>query len=297
MFKAFLIGQQLNSSLQNILTLMIEMENLSEENKNRLSTLIKIVDKGINHSTAAISALPDDEGHHPETFIHLNFLERFTNCLYSVFPLMKEFQTNRWVEMGIGLTLRASLLDFMTFLYLESFKPENGEVNTAGGYEKQLNDFLCDTVRNTLKYIKVNKDVGMLSQQEYQDHLNALYGKYNALFKPNQPLDISRPQDSLIGGEFATAVNLFKRIYQNTSTKIHAGVYDAYVYYSKYEHFGIVSYDLKRRGKNEEFEMMHTGLRYLFRGLLLALSYLSIQFSIEAALSGIRTLLDKIELL
>lgn len=267
------------------------MENLTEENNDRLNTLIEIIEDGIKYSTAAIKVLPDNEGHSPETFMHLNFLERFTSCLYGIYPLMKEFRANRWVEMGIGLTLRASLLDFMTLLYLDSYKSEG----TVEEFEDKLTSFMCDTISNTLKYSKVCKDVGVLDIQEYESVINDLYNSYNALFKPGEGPNIEKPESSLIGVRFATPVEQFKRIYQQQLTKNHAGVYDAYIYYSKYEHFGIVTYDLKRLGKNEEFEQIHTSLRFLFRGLTLILAYLSLQFDVRDSLSSIEKLSNRIE--
>lgn len=205
------------------------METLTSENKKRLDLLIKIVEEGIKYSANAIKVLPDDEGHTPETFMHLNFLERFTSCLYGINPLLKEFRENRWVEMGIGLTLRAALLDFMTLLYLDSYKSEDA----TDEFENKLNSFMCDTISNTIKYAKVCKDVGAITNLEYEDVVSGLHEGYNTLFKPDEPLNIGRPEDTLIGGRFASPIEQFKRIYQHRLTKVHAGVYDAYVYNSR----------------------------------------------------------------
>ena len=190
---------------------------------------------------------------------------------------MRNYKKKFYVETSIGIILRANLLDFMTITYLSSYqadiKSENDKENEEK-YNQQFNSLIADHIHNTFKYLKLAKDNNLIKDAEYRKAVENIFYTYKFLFKENV-IDYESPHKKLISTEFKSPKDYFTRINNHSLTRKFAKVYDLYTYYSKYEHFGIMTHFLQRQGFDNDFETMIASIKYVIRGIGATFVYLS----------------------
>lgn len=250
------------------------MEYLSVEGREKLRQVIGLIVNTLN-VTRSVFAQYGDSDYEEEPFLFTKYAERFTFNLKSINVLLKEYELDPNFETSIGLLIRPSLLDFLVLTYLISFKAdiesETDEVNDEK-YQQVLSIFLCDHMHHAFDFIGHLRDVGWIDKPGFIAIVDNLMRDYAPLFSDSTP-DYSKPGNKLIAAKKMPSLpTLFKRLAQHPVVKSMALAYDQYTYFSKYEHFGIMTAYLQAREVDTDLYNMLEGIKYIHKGLYIAIS-------------------------
>lgn len=252
------------------------MNKLSNENEEKLKNAILLLDKMIATGNSALNKFPTDQ-YELIVFTFINYLERFVFNLDSIKILLQHYKIKPNVETAIGLIIRASLLDFMTIAYLSSYQADIKSKDDKEGEEKfnkQFDGLISDQIFNTIKYLKLTRDIGLITQSDYKTALENSWHNYSFVFT-DTTIDYEKPEKKLISREHKSPKELFTRIHNHPLTNKFSIVYDLYTYYSKYEHFGIMTHFIQRQGLDNDFTTMITAMKYMVRGIGASFAFLS----------------------
>lgn len=265
------------------------MDTLSPENEAKLLKATELIDQIILIGKSALEKFPTDN-YDLIVFAFINYLDRFTHNFEAINILLKEYKMKPNIETSIGLTIRASLLDFLVITYLSTYQADitsrNDKENEAK-FKKKFDGLMAEQIHYTFKYLKLAKEIGQIKNEEYAEAVTNTCYTYRFLFK-NSTIDFKNPEKNLINTDLRSVKDYFKRIHNHPLTKKFSIVYDLYTYYSKYEHFGIMTHFIQRQGVDNDFETMIASMKYMTRGIGSSFAYLS--YPIEK-------LKDEIELL
>ena len=252
---------------------MEKTEILTPESKQRLEITISLIQQAIKIGTSALNKFPTSE-YEILIFTFINYLERFTFSLESIEILLNNFKKKPNVETAIGLIIRASLLDFMTITFLSSYqadiKPDNP--NGQKDFDKHLDALVSDQIHNTIKYLELVKKSKLITQEEFELTIKNLNHTYSFLFNG---VDLIDPSSMLKIKMFVSTKQIFTRIHNHPLTKKFAMVYDLYTYYSKYEHFGIMTHFMQRQNINADLDRIIWSISYIINGIGAAFAYLN----------------------
>lgn len=268
-------------------------EEFSAEEIIKLQAAINLIGKTVDTGNRALQKFPT-EHYDLELFMFINLLERFTVHLFGINLLLKQYGNNPALEQPIGLIARAGLLDFMIITYISSYQADIGyEADPDGSrYKQQLNKILCDQVQYTFKFAREAKKSSFISAGEYRQVVESTVHNYSFLFTDNVIADYEKPEAKLLEQKTISPVQLFKRIHSHSLTNKFSMIYDLYTYYSKYEHFGIMTHFMQRQGVDVDMERIFGAIHYLIKGMGATFRYLSAPKNVlEAEINE----LDKLE--
>ncbi len=198
-------------------------------------------------------------------FFCLGLLERLHASAKGLKLLIENVEGDPYLEYSAGLIIRTSLLDFLTLLKaydmqgqgIESGKTSE-EVETA--LKLYCNEVFADGLDNTLTYIKDLRSVGSITD----DDMRRTFGNLSK----NYPRFI----EAYTGGEQRPAMKfkgdhsgkkLFKALSQRPVMKELAKLYDTYLFFSKYDHFSIMSYDVIRQDVVKQLERLRNAVKQM----------------------------------
>ncbi len=186
-------------------------------------------------------------------FFSLTMLDRLDFSCRSLRVLMREMEKETKLEYSCGIIIRSVILDYMIVLNAVDIL-----MNNQPDSRKQLyyfcSSFLADSVDRALG------DISVIYSKKPQTDLDKLYANIvglNPEFFDTYPQDGKRP---VLKPEFKKALSpskLNKQIRDSAHLSSEAGVYEAYQFYSKYDHFGQIFYEQSRKqflGRAERFE-------------------------------------------
>jgi len=248
---------------------------LKKADKNKLKLSIDAIDRIIETGNSALEKFPTDH-YELELFMYINLLERFTMHLNGINLLLKQYEKSPNLEGAIGLIARAGLLDFMLISYLSSYQADIGHGSDPKGeiYRQEINKVLCDQLHYTFKFIKATKNIGLINDDDYKSVIESSVHNYSFLFS-DMTIDYQNPEKKLLAQETISPNRLFKRIHSHSLTTKFSLIYDLYTYYSKYEHFGIMTHFLQRQGIEIDLERIFAAIHYLIKGIGATFRYLS----------------------
>ncbi len=252
---------------------MDESDNLTIESKQQLSNAIPLINQIKKVGISALRKLGTAQ-YAMHDFTYINFLERFAYSLESIEILLQHYEKKPNVETSIGLTIRASLLDFITISFLHSHYtdiiPDNP--NARQEFNNLLEDFQSDQIRYTITYLELMKKSKEITQDQFELAITNIHKDYNFAF---DRLDLKKPASALKSKGFKSVTGMFLRMKEHPSTTHHAMVYDVYIYYSKYEHYGIMTHFMQRHSINEDVERIIWSIDKIVFGMGLCLAYLN----------------------
>ena len=267
------------------------MNTLSSENKEKIEKAIKLLDSITTRGIDFMKNFPEDK-YELFDFTLINYLERFIYSIESITILLKNIKEKPNVETAIGLTIRAGLLDFMTISYLSTYIQDmitKKDKESEDKFDKIFNGLMTDQIAHTLKYLKLARDTGLIKQHEYKSAIEGTCEKFSFLFTDNE-IDYINPVSKLISGEMIRPIDMFTRMKSHPLTEKFAKVYDYYLYYSKYEHFGIMTHFMQRQGLDKDFSNIVSSIKYLTRGISACLAFLTL--ATEREIENKMTILD-----
>ena len=255
------------------------MFQLSESNLEKLKIARELLNEIIYVGEEALIKLNHVEVNHNLQIFH-GCLGRFVHNLDSVHILLEHYPANRNVETAIGLAIRASLLDFMTIAYLFTYSADATKDNPEAHnkYETEIQTLIGDHLYNFIPYIKLMRDKNFINQGVYKTIIKNMWVHFPHAFNTNE-IDYERPEQKLlIIKKFKSPKELFLRMSNHPLTKDLAGIYDLYSYYSKYEHFGVLTNFFRNQGINRNFINIITSTDYMVRGMAMCLTYLTFPY-------------------
>jgi len=179
--------------------------------------------------------------------------------------LLNKFTTNTKVEYSSGIIIRACLLDYLIVLNaMEVYGKNSGHPQKIYlELKKYCLMMLCDSVRNTMTYF---------DSLENQIPKSTLENMYNSLVAMNEKCfesykyDGSRPEIKIKASK--SPKSLFNTLMTSKDLKGYQSVYEAYLFYSKYDHFGHMSYSLSRIKPLEQLARIDKAIATFSRVLL-----------------------------
>lgn len=199
-------------------------------------------------------------------FFSATLLERLSKAAKGLKALLSDINNNQDLEFSCGIILRSSLLDILIVQNLYKILIENEE-STKTEIEKEeivktfCDKMLADGLENTVKYIKAANDVGIINQQQLTDTYKNFANKYQKFFEPYAN-DGTAPKPKYT---FISPDKLFKQLANTPKLKELSKIYDSYLFFSKYDHFGILYYETSRQSYLEKLNRIRRGVE-LFIG-------------------------------
>ena len=178
----------------------------------------------------------------------LGLLERLNHTTLTLKTLFQEMQKELKHEFSAGVLTRALLLD--TLISMNLYKLIK-DCETAGKLEAEIEvsvkefceTILSDGLEKTFLYLKSARDFGFINEQQLKDSYNNLAVVHKPFLNPHSN-DGTKPE--LKHKQFYSPTRLFQNLTNTADLKKVASLYDTYLYYSKYDHFGILYYQVVR---------------------------------------------------
>ncbi|MBG9374767.1 hypothetical protein I5907_00860 [Panacibacter sp. DH6] len=177
------------------------------------------------------------------TMFCMCILDRLNFASQSLKILVFNFYKKTKVDYGSGIILRAVLLDYLIVLNALDIYGKN--LKDPQTCYKELKNFtlmmLCDSVRNTLDYFET------LENRLPQEVLSNMYKnlvKMNPSCFEEYSFDGSKPIIKMTN--FRSPKQMFNVLLTSRELQSYKSIYDAYLFYSKYDHFGNMFYGLSR---------------------------------------------------
>lgn len=195
-------------------------------------------------------------------FFCIGLLERLSSSSLALKVLLEKINGNPPLEYACGIILRSTLLDALIVLNLYNILMENEASKKTYAEKEQIVKEFCDTLlsdglENTLKYIKAAKDVNIITQQQLADTYKNFVAARQIFFEPYAN-DGSMPV--VKNKKYYNPTDLFKRIANNPELKELSKIYDSYLFFSKYDHFGILYYEVSRQKYTDQLERISKGI-------------------------------------
>lgn len=252
------------------------MDYLSTDGKEKLQQTGVLIGSSVNIAKTIIAQYGDGD-YEEEPFLFIKYTERFTYNLESINLLLTKYEINPNFETAIGLLIRPSLLDFLVLTYLVSYKADiKSEMDTVNRekYREVLRTFFCDHLHHAFDFLKNLSDVGLINSLDYRKAVDNLIHDYNPLFT-DSTADYAKPANKLLASKkLAPLPTIFKRLANHQLMKDAARAYDQYTYFSKYEHFGVMTTYMQGREGDADLYNMLEGIRYIHWGLHTSISCL-----------------------
>ena len=231
-----------------------------------MDTSLQYLDFIISH-TGKTSQYLDKKSLNSTQFFCIGLLERLTSSSLALKTLLHQINANPSLEFACGIILRSALLDTLIVLNLYNILIDNEASNKTEAEKEQIVKEFCDTMlsdglENTLKYIKAAKDVNIITQQQLTDTFKNFTASHQIFFE-QYANDGSIPV--LKNKKYYSPTELFKKLANSPNLKELSKIYDSYLFFSKYDHFGILYYEVSRQKYLDQLERICKGIE-LFVG-------------------------------
>lgn len=173
-------------------------------------------------------------------YFSIGLLERLEYSSYNIKLILENISIIPELDFSAGLSLRAILLDSLITLNLVKLWNENTNICTDLELEAIISGFcktvLADGLGNTLNFFEQSKKLNFIGEEKLKNYYNNIVNKYPNYFLEYK-FDGTKPKVSV--DRLIKTPELFGLLAQNKETRTLSKIYDAYSYYSKYDHFGI----------------------------------------------------------
>ncbi len=201
--------------------------------------------------------------------------KRYIYCFESINLFLQDFNVSKIHRAhSIGIILRASLLDYLTTLYILTFQAEkkNGKKDGEIAYQNVINKLISEQLRRFLTVSESDKKLPSYNRKDFIKTVDSYHNIFPYLFDNSRPIDYNKPSKSMIynSSDDIKPRIILKRLnsYPKESIKLnYKEVYGLYDIYSKYDHFGIASMALEHLTINEICQNMFWSIFHLTDGL------------------------------
>jgi len=177
----------------------------------------------------------------------LGLLDRLYKSNISLKLLLQNIDSTPELEFSAGIIVRAMILDILIGLSFYKLLKDNLSKGLSNEEFKNLvqefcNKILADGLDNLAQSLKMAKDFGYINSHQ----LKAIYDNISINHKRFLKLNLENgaiPESKYGRGDSPTT--LFKKLASDSAMKKIAGIYDLYLFYSKYDHFGILYFETR----------------------------------------------------
>lgn len=242
---------------------------LSELNQNKLIRLRDHFDTILKEGFKLIEENSD------KFDIYQSLFKRYIYCFESVNTLLKKFGPNKKHRShSIAIVLRASLLDYLTTIYLRTFLAEKlaGLEGAANRYNEQIEKLTSEQIRRFLNVSGKEKKTDLYDHQKFCNLTDSLYQNFKYLFDETKPINCDNPSKSLkyTRNDDIKSYIIKDRLdnYSKNLERInYLEVFSLYDLFSKYDHFGVASMTLEYIETDEICENIFWSLFHISDGL------------------------------
>ena len=200
----------------------------------------------------------------------LGLLERLYNASFSFSLQVENYQKFKQLDFSIGLTLRALILDSLISFNLykiiydleKSSLPKNEIEEVVDEY---CNRVLADGLQQTIKYFSSAKEINLIDDEKLTSIFTDIGNSYSFFLK-DYKFDGTEPKVRF--EKPPSNPKLFKRLAEDGDLQFLSQLYDAYSFYSKYDHFGILYFRLIRQNLERCLYQFKNCIRILLKHLV-----------------------------
>lgn len=207
--------------------------------------------------------------------VYHSIFRRYIYCLDTINLLITDFDSEtKYREQSIAIVLRASLLDYLTTLYLKTFHSEKkaGVKSLKSSYDEEFDKLLSEQIRRILTVSPKDKNTSAYNHDRFCNSVNTMYRNFTTLFDQSKPIDYVNPENSLkYKRKDDISSNEIRKRLDNFSKNLkgidYLHVFSLYDIYSKYDHFGVMSMLLEHMDINEVCENMLWSVFHITDGI------------------------------
>jgi hypothetical protein len=182
-----------------------------------------------------------------EFHIYHSLFKRYIYCFESVNVLLSDFNIEkRYRELPISIVLRASLLDYLTTLFLGTYQAEKKFNPDSNEYKIVVDKLVSEQIRRIISVAENDKKTHFYNHTDHCQTVDLLKEKFSHLFDLSVPIYYNKPGKSLIYKQFddIKSTTIRKRL-DSVSNQLenirYEDVFYLYDLFSKYDHFGTAS--------------------------------------------------------
>jgi len=207
-------------------------------------------------------------------FYTLNIIRRIVFYQRAIIPLIYELNKNINFEFPIAILLRAACLDILQFGYvikaldevkIDSNNPQPHIIPDYTDFKKITKSIYCDNLFNQLSDWKTLKDADTITDSDLKLLTEKMYRDFPEYFPESNGKKCKSPKTR----------DIFVILRKDNKYDLFSDVFYYYSYYSKLEHFGILSYVYSKSENtnlteafNKIKHISYTFLKVSQRGLL-----------------------------
>jgi hypothetical protein len=197
-------------------------------------------------------------------FFCLYMLERLNFSTLGLQTIYKDLFSKTQLEYSAGIIVRTVLLDYMIVLNTHVIIDEN--INKDIKEVRQKVDSFCttmlsDCINHTLRDIDRLK----IPKEDLKKLYKGIASMYPESFETYKN-DGTRPVEK-VKGSFRTT-KLFENLFNSKSLRTYSDVYQAYLFYSKYDHFGRMYYDFLGHDFKDRLQRLNESVKVFPRMLM-----------------------------
>lgn len=228
---------------------------------HRIKEILVYIIAETNTLTKHFSGTKLDDNH-IRTFC-LIMIDRLNLVCEGINECFDHYNENNKIEFTIGLSLRAVLLDYLITMVAHNQLKEDKEAGKSNfdignKLNRYCQGYLSEGIQKTFNHINLIGEE--IDASEKAQVYSALYYSNPNLFHTYHH-DGSEPK--LIYTSTLQNKQLFEKIRNSKTFKKVAWVYHSYLYYSKYDHFGNMYYQLSRNHNVNKLQTMERAVTVL----------------------------------
>ena len=198
-------------------------------------------------------------------YFSIGLLERLSKSAISLKLLLTNLEDQKALEYSIGVILRSSILDTLIVynFYKHLLEAEDGN-RTQTEKEDIIKPFcdlvLSDGLSQTLKYVKMANQMNVISNESLLNVYHNLTTNLSGFFEKYEN-DGSEP--ILLHKKPLSPTSLFRTIANTPGLKDYTAIYDLYLFFSKYDHYGIMYFELSKQSFEEKMSRIYAAVELL----------------------------------
>lgn len=220
----------------------------------------------VTHISKTLSHFKDKELTETQ-MVCIGLLERLRNISIQLNLTLGNIEKLPHLEFSAGILIRAIILDNLISLSLfklladceKDVVPTN-EINNI--VKEYCNRILSDGLSGTLSYAELSKELNFHDEGQIEKAFNNFAITYQGYINPHLN-DGSKPV--LKFKRFPNAKDLFKELAKTQELRELSKIYDAYLFYSKYDHFGVLYFDIINVDHSTKIKKLDTSINLFVR--------------------------------
>lgn len=223
----------------------------------------------LNHLDFFITQIPltlnyyDKKDVNSVQFFSLGLLKRLLHASKSIKLVLENINSIPDLDFSAGLTVRAIIVDMLIGLNFYKLLKDNLPKKLSGEEMKELTTSFCDKrladgLENVISYLELSQTFGFVDNNNLKETYNNFARNYGKFLKPHSG-DGSKPKVKF--SRAPTTKDLFKNIASDTEMNNISRIYDLYLFYSKYDHFGTLYFDVENSLLQEKINRIKKAIR------------------------------------